>query len=169
MYWKNDKKFWKCLLHEYVGTPKNIFSRIFFPPLFFALSWYLGCNQIRCNGDYYRVMHEYPIVFIPATFFCLLLYLCKPLNDYFSIRQEFCFNERDIVVKKYFKNYFNANKELKFSRDEIQSITDMGSAGISIYLNLFNQVLIPFLNEKDHEFLMGQFNPNNKIKIIKKS
>lgn len=169
MYWKNNENFWKCLLHEYTGTPKNIFLRMFFPPSFFVLSWHLGCNQIKCNGDYFRVIHEYPIVFIPTIFFFLLLYVCKPLNDFFSIRQEFVFGEKEIVVKKYFKNYFNSNKDLKFSREEIQSITDMGSAGIAIYLNLFNQVLIPFLNQKDHAFLMGQFNPDDKIKIIKKS
>lgn len=168
MYWKNDNDFGKYLRYEFVGSPKNVFLRLIFPHFVLMLFWYMGCNQLKCHRDYARVLIEYPIVFFPVILFYILLYICKPLNDYFSLRQEFLFDENNVVVKKYFKNYFDTNKDLKFSREEIQSITDLGSAGISIYLNLFNQVLIPFLKEKDHDFLMKQLNPENKIKVIRK-
>lgn len=168
MHWKSEKKFWRCLGYSFVRSPKNIFLGIFFPHLTFVFFWFLGCRQIKCDGDYLKVITDYPLSIIPGIGVYVLIYIVKPLNDYLGLRQEFSFGKDEIVVRKYFKNYFNTNSELRFSRSRIQRITYQGYTGLMIHLDLFNEIWIPFLNENDHRFLMEQFNPEGSIKVITK-
>lgn len=167
MKWINKKKFKYCIAKEYFGGSTIVIKRIVFPLCALIGSFFIGCRHLKCDGNFYMVITDYPLSLVPVLFFFFLLYICKPLNDYLCMRQEFSFYGNTITVSNYFKNYFSFNGVLTFTINEIQSITDLNEHGITIYLNLTNQVQVPFLDSNDHSFLMQKFNPEGTIKIIK--
>lgn len=165
--WINKGSFKFLLLNSYVNSKRKILGSIFLPIIILTFLMILRWKARGYSGNLFAIISEEPLILTPFIMLLFMLYFFKPINNYLSFRQHFYFNKSNVKIEKYFKNYVSFNGEIYINYSDIEKIFDISDDGITLYLDVANQVVLPFVSGEEKKYLLDLFNPNGKIKIIK--